>query len=224
MLRISILLFALVALLPTPGLAQTNTDPQWDFAVTTGLFEGGPHNDDPAGYYGDDWYAAARLGASVGRYWTRHLKTELEVMTSTEGTHYGARMATTSDGTSFPYGVQESYRWSQGSARVVWQLLENRWIHPYLLAGVTLDIVRERSFVAEQYRYLPSAPGVPSLREILVHEHRTGPDTVYRASLMAGGGAKLYMSANTFANAGILVTYAKPAQSVSLVLGFGLDF
>ena len=224
MLRIPILFFAIVALLPTTVLAQTPSDPKWDFAVTTGLFEGRPHGDDAAGYYGDEWYSAARLGASIGRYWTPHFKTEVEVMTSTEGMHYASRLATTSDGTTFPYGVQEYYRASQGSARAVWQLLDNRWIHPYLLTGVTVDVERQRTSITEQYRYLPAGPGLPSIRELLVREQTTGPQTVHRVGAMLGGGAKLYMSPNAFANTAVLVTYANPAKSVSFVVGLGLDF
>lgn len=224
MLRISKLLFVVMALLPDQALAQAANEPRWDFAVTTGLFEGQPHGDDDASYYGDDWYAAARLGVSVGRYWTNHFKTEVEVTTSTEGMHYAARQATTSDGTSWPYGVQEHYRVSQASVRAVWQLLDNRWIHPYFLAGVTVDAERKRTYIAEQYRYLPSAPGQPGLREVLARESRTSPETTYRTGAVVGGGAKLYMSANTFANAAVLVTYAKPAKSVSLVIGMGMDF
>lgn len=224
MLRVSIFVLVSLAALPIHALAQASSDPKWDFAVTTGLFEGQPHGDDEASYYGDDWYAAARLGVSVGRYWTRHFKTEVEVMTSTEGMHYAARHATTSDGTSWPYGVQEHYRVSQGSVRAVWQLLDNRWIHPYLLAGLTIDVERQHTYTAEQFRYLPSAPGQPSLRELVVREQRQGAKTVTRAGAIVGGGAKLYMSANVFANSALLVTYAKPAKSVSLVIGLGLDF
>jgi opacity protein-like surface antigen len=224
MFRISSLLFALIAMLPGRLHAQAPAEPQWDFAVTTGLFEGRPHGDDADSYYGDDWYGAARLGVSVGRYWTRHFKTEVEVMTSTEGMHYAARQVTTSDGTSWPYGVQEHYRLSQGSARAVLQLLDNRWIHPYLLAGITVDVERRHSYAAEQFRYLPGAPGQAGLRELVVREQRTDPDTNTRAGAIVGGGAKLYMSANAFANTAMLVTYARPAKSVSLILGFGLDF
>lgn len=223
MLRISILLFVFLAL-PGLTLAQATTEPKWDFAVTTGLFEGQPHGDDDESYYGDDWYAAARLGVSAGRYWTRHFKTEVEVMTSTEGMHYAMGQATTSDGASWPYGVQEFYRVSQGSARAVWQLLDNRWFHPYLLAGVTVEVERQRTFMAEQYRYLPGAPGQPSVRELVVREQRTDPETTTRVGAIVGGGAKLYMSANVFANSALLVTLARPARSVSLTIGVGLDF
>ena len=44
-------------------------------------------------------------GLSVGRYWTPNLKTEVEVMTSTEGLHYAQRMVTQADGGLWPYGA-----------------------------------------------------------------------------------------------------------------------
>ena len=117
---------------------------------------------------GNDWYSSARAGLSVGRYWTPNLKAEVEVMTSTEGMHYAQRMVTQADGGPWPYGAQEYFRLSQGSARVVWQMLENRLIHPYVLAGVTVDADRQWALVAEQYRYLsdgrPPARGCGSCR------------------------------------------------------------
>jgi len=69
---------------------------------------------------------AARLGASIGRYWSKHFKTEIEVMTSTEGMHYAARLATAADGSTWPYGVQEYYRLSQGSARAATERMSAR--------------------------------------------------------------------------------------------------
>ena len=51
---------------------------------------------------------------------------------------------------------------------MVWQMLENRLIHPYVLAGVTVDADRQWALVAEQYRYLsdgrPPARGCGSCR------------------------------------------------------------
>lgn len=223
MFRLPTLLFALLAMLPARGLAQTLAEPKWDFAVTTGLFEGRPGDDGPR-YYSDDWYGAVRGGISVGRYWTNHFKTEVEVMTSGEGRRYASREVRLPDGSSWPYGAQEYFRLSQGSARAVWQLLDNRWIHPYVLAGVSVDVEQRRALVDEQFRYLPSSPGVPSLREVLVREQITGPDTVQRTGIMVGGGAKLYFSPRAFANTAVLVTHTKPAKTVSFTLGLGLDF
>lgn len=224
MSRIPSLLFALFMLLPEGALAQSSDAPKWDFAITTGLFVGRPVSNEPS-YYGDNWYSAARAGLSVGRYWTPHIKTEVEVMTSGEGMRYSQRTASLPDGSTWPYGAQEYFRLSQGSARVVWQLLDNRWIHPYLLAGVSVDADRQRSVIEEQYRYLPTVDGRgPSTRELLVPRQSEGPETVHRVSAIVGAGAKLYVSPRAFANAAVLVTHARSARTVSLILGLGVDF
>lgn len=222
MSRTLALLFTLVTLLPPPSLAQTADPPKWDFSATTGLFSSRPATA-TTDRYGERWYSSVRAGVSVGRYWTPNLKTEVEVMTSAEGRRYASRTAILAGGTHWSYGAHEYFRASQGSARVVWQLLDNRWVHPYLLAGVALDADRQRAFVPEQYRYL-SDGRTPAIRHTLVPEQTEGPDTVYRVGAMLGAGAKLYFSPTVFANTALLVTHAKPAQTVSLVLGLGIDF
>lgn len=216
------LLFTLVTLIPSDGLAQTADPPRWDFSATTGLFSGRPATA-ATGHYGDRWYSSARAGLSVGRYWTPNLKTELEVMTSAEGMRYRSRTAILADGTHWSYGAHEYFRASQGSARVVWQLLDNRWVHPYLLAGVALDADRQHAFIPEQYRYLGDGR-TPATRQTLVPQQTEGPATVVRVGAMVGAGAKLYFSPTVFANTALLVTHAKPAKTVSLILGLGIDF
>jgi hypothetical protein len=222
MRRIPTLLFVLVLLPPSGAFAQQADTPKWDFSVTTGLFVGQPESDEPS-YYGDSWYHSARVGLSLGRYWTPHLKTELELMTSGEGMRYSQRTVALPDGTTWPYGVQEYFRVSQASARGVWQLLDNTWVHPYLVAGMSLDADRQHAIIAEQYRYTGDGRS-PGSRQLLVPQQTEGPDTVYRLGAMVGAGAKLYLSPNMFANTAVLVTHAKSAQAVSLILGFGLDF
>ncbi len=216
------LLFTLITLFSSLGLAQTAQPPQWDFSATTGLFSGRPATA-ATDHYGDRWYSSARAGISVGRYWTPNLKTEIEVMTSGEGRRYASRTAILADGTHWSYGAHEYFRASQGSARVVWQLLDNRWIHPYLLAGVAVDAARQHAFIPEQYRYLGDGR-TPAFRETLVPQQTEGPDTVYRVGAMLGAGAKLYFSPTVFANTALLVTHAKPAKTVSIILGLGIDF
>lgn len=222
MSRTLALLFTLVTLLPSPSLAQTADPPKWDVSATTGLFSSRPATA-ATDHYGDRWYSSARAGISVGRYWTPNLKTEVEVMTSAEGMRYASRTAILPDGTHWSYGAHEYFRASQGSARVVWQLLDNRWVHPYLLAGVALDADRQRAFIPEQYRYLGDGR-TPAIRHTLVPEQTEGPDTVHRVGAMLGAGAKLYFSPTVFANTVLLVTHAKPAKTVSLVVGLGIDF
>lgn len=220
--RTPTLLCALVLLLPAAVRGQSSEPPKWDFAVTTGLFEGRPGQEGPSSY-GDDWYTSARAAISVGRYWTPHLKTEAEVMTSGEGMRYAQRVATLPDHTLWPYGAQEYFRLSQGSARVVWQLLDNRWIHPYVVAGVTLDADRRHALIAEQYQY-PGDTRAPGIRRLVAPQQTEEAATDYRVGAMVGAGAKLYLSSRTFANTAVLVTHAKPFKTVSFILGLGLDF
>ena len=58
----------------------------------------------------------------------------------------------------------------------------------------------------------------------LVPQHTEGPVTVHRVGAMVGAGAKLYLSPRAFANTAVLVTHAKPMKTVSVLLGFGIDF
>ncbi|MDP2054403.1 MAG: hypothetical protein Q8N52_04350 [Acidobacteriota bacterium] len=90
-------------------------------------------------------------------------------------------------------------------------------------AGVAVDADRQRAFIPEQFRY--SSDGrTPAVRETLVPQQTEGPATVYLVGAMLGAGAKLYFSPTVFANTALLVTHAKPAKTVSLVLGLGIDF
>lgn len=96
--------------------------------------------------------------------------------------------------------------------RAVWQFFDNQWIHPYLLAGLSVDAVRKKA-----------AP-LPGSRVLAVQRRTEGPDTTLRAGLVAGGGAKLYFSSNVFANTTLLVTRSMSSTSVSWVAGLGMDF
>ena len=49
-------------------------------------------------------------------------------------------------------------------------------------------------------------------------------DDLLRGGVTVGGGAKFYMSKSAFFNAGAIGTYAKPAATISLIAGFGIDF
>lgn len=111
-------------------------------------------------------------------------------MTSGDVMRFAQRVAALPDGTWWPYGTQEHFRLTQGSARVVWQLFENRWIHPYLLAGIALDLERQRAIVAEHYHH---SPGGLTTRQSLVRQQTEGPATVHRVGAIVGAGAKLYL-------------------------------
>src|SRR5262245_53398466 len=84
-------LFVCVALisvvLASDAEAQTPTSPdvgRWDVAFVGGYLAARPDIEIQERYV-DNWYSAGQIGLIGGWYFTRHLKAEVEVSTSSEG-------------------------------------------------------------------------------------------------------------------------------------------
>ena len=157
------------------------------------------------------------------RYWTPHLKTEVEFGATGDGRRYIQRFATLPGSpTPYPYGAQEFVRLRQGSARVTWQFLDNQWIQPYLSAGVSVDEERSRTHVFSQVFY--PDPRNPATRVAGAPEHDEGPTTIHRAGVSLGGGAKWYVSPRVFIKTGAQIGLSRSTKSVSFLAGMGFDF
>ena len=210
-----------------PAFAQATVDqqlaepPRWDVNVSASLFNGRPGQ--VAGGYQEEWYFDGRYAASIGRFWTDHFKTELEIATTGEGRRF-TQISVPVPGRGYPYpvSIEEYRRLQQVSARAVWQFYDNAWVHPYLNAGFVADIDRVRRFSPDFY-YPPGDPRVGPV-EVARPEVNRDPKTDYRAGISFGGGSKFYFSPSVYANAGVQLTYARPASTVSLLAGFGVDF
>lgn len=174
-----------------------------------------PEVDEP--YY-QDWYAQGRYAGTIGFYITKHLKAELEHAWSGEG----SRMLldyTRVAGQPYPLQVEQSFQLQQTALRVVWQFRDNAWVHPYLGAGAVLDTEHQRLHIPPTYQ--PGPRGEP----LFVSGQRDFDDrTVHRGGVAISGGAKFYVSPRAFINAGAIVTYSKPAATVSWIAGAGVDF
>jgi hypothetical protein len=194
--------------------------PAWDVNFTAGLFEGRPSPSEER--YGDAWYYEGRYAIAAGHYWTENLETEVEFATTGEGRRYVNDYVVLPNGMIYPYGVEKLHRIQQGSARMVWQFLDNTWVHPYLSAGFVFEADRTRHRLPWG-SYHPNDPrgGPPQLVNNLIN---SGEVTDYRGGVTAGGGTKIYVSQNAYLNAGILSTYAKPSTTVTFLVGFGFDF
>ena len=215
---------AFSVLVPTLALAQpAATGPFWDVAITAGSING-ESTGGPEPGYGDDWHHAAEWRLSAGRYWTPHLKSEVELGTTGEGERYTQRLITApGSATRYPYTAQQFVRVRQGSARVTWQFLDNQWVHPYLSAGVSMDEERTRTHVYAPV-FAPD-PRNPATRVVVgTAEHDEPQRTIHRAGLVIGGGAKCYVSPSVFIKTGAQVTLSRPARSISFVAGMGIDF
>ena len=206
----------------TINTTQQLTMPRWDMAVTAGVFQANPKQTDE--HYGDDWYFQGRYGVSIGRFWTDHLKTELEFAATGEGTRYSQRYSTIPGVPPYyPINVQEHFQLTQVSGRVVWQFFENRWVHPYVFGGASFEAERQRVQIPEQYFYA-SDPRNPSTRIPISLGVDSGPETHYRAGAIAGIGTKVYMSPRSYFNTNLVMSQARPSRNVSFIAGFGWDF
>ena len=190
--------------------------PGWEAGASIALIEVNPEKVD-ATYY-DKWYARGRYAGSIARYWTEHLKTEYEYSWSGEASRF-VQDYVTLGGVQYPYGREEFHQLQQHSLRMVYQFGDNQWVHPYLSAGVVVDVDRQR--VKTPVTYQPNGRGGVILVQ---NPSDTGDQLRTQAGVTIGGGAKFYMTRNAFFNAGAIGTYTKPTRTISLVAGFGVDF
>jgi opacity protein-like surface antigen len=199
--------------------AESSPAPKkWDVSVTVAAAHMSPGESDTR--YWDDWYFAGRYAAAIGRYWTEHLKTEVEYARSGEDSIYfqdSGRVAET--GLTYPITLESFHRLEQLSARMTWQFGRNTWIHPYVSGGIVGDRERQRRHIAEQYGY-----PVGRERLLLTREFNSGPTREYRLGFSADAGAKFYVSRNAFIKSGVNFTFSGRARTFNLLAGFGMDF
>jgi hypothetical protein len=195
----------------------------WDVGATAGSFGSLPSI--PEQTYFDDWYFDFRQAVSIGRFWTEHVKTEVEFANTGEGSRYTQSYAQVPGvPPQYPIASEDSYRLRQVSARVVYQFFENAWAHPYVFGGMGLDIERLRTRVPEQYYYSSVDPRFPANRILITPAKETGPVTTWRAAGILGAGAKLYMTPRAYFNPAAITSFAEPSRTISFVAGFGFDF
>ena len=214
-------IFAILLSAPAASFAQDAGQPRWEVNASAGLFQGRP-TDDTRGW--DDWYSDGRYAASIGRYWTTHLKTEIEFAITGEGRRYTQQFVNV-PGLQVPYpvGVEVYHRLQQASTRAVWQFNDNAWVHPYLNVGVVYEIARTRQWSPEQFYYPPGDPRIVP-RVPLGNQFNGDPTTDRRVGFTVGGGSKFYFSPNAYINTGLQFSRAKPSTTVTLLAGLGLDF
>ena len=205
-----------------PGMVAAQTAsvsrPDWDLNFNIGVFGADPGERD---YPYHDWYADGRYAASIGYYWTEHLKTEFEFSHSGEGSRYivdYARVPGTGDVHTF--SVEGFHRIQQAAARVGWQFGHNTWVHPYVNAGYVFDIERRRYYSPVQYAFPPGARAPVLVRPELNQDR----GYVYRHGIGIGAGSKFYVVPQAYINTGVQWTYAIPAKTLTALVGFGVEF
>ncbi len=184
----------------------------------TGLLAGGP--DVPETFdslHHDEWYRTAQVAVVVGRRWSTHVKTELEISASGEGRQFGGYVVAVPN-VAYPVPVY-SERFTalrQVSGSFVWQFFDNEWVHPFVQAGVGVDFERVRTVTPEQYLLGP--------RGLLAEERREGPDTTARAAVVLGTGVKLYATPRLFVRSDARFGGTRRGLHAAFRVGLGVDF
>lgn len=169
------------------------------------------------------WYTAAKADATVGRYWTPNVKTELAI-----GTASGARIdggeRVPLPGSSFPYQRYREHRLRDTTTvglTAVYQFFDNQWVHPFVGAGVEL---------AREHHVAPALPEetvrfsttVPTLR---LPATPAIDAVTYSVRPLVSGGFKFYVSPRAFVRTEARTAFtAEGPVAVQWFGGIGFDF
>lgn len=203
-------LFVTLFLLSRPAFAQRS----WDFTAGTGGWWGRPDGADTAEPYDDEWFGTWTGSVSLGRYWTEHIKTEVDATFTSEGERYIVRQV------QFPgeraprfFTVNQQHQERSVAALMTLQAGRNWWVHPFLQGGVSVDWDEVRS--EEFPPFITGSPpiGLP-----------TSPETKTVARGIVAGGAKFYMTERAFFRADVRTSFGNGATHVQFRTGFGVDF
>lgn len=165
------------------------------------------------------WHGDAYFGIDVGWYWTEHLKTSIEVATTTESTVYSSGPVVF-DGRV----TSGSSRHEVGSSRVSlsqrYQFGHNQWFHPHLGGGI--EIVREtRSSIDEPIFFYDQ---VTRQSRVLREGRPRVDDAEVRALGQLSTGFKGYLSRKVFFLADLRVMFTSRPEEVLTRVGVGVDF
>ena len=170
----------------------------------------------------DHWYSVPAVEGTVGHYWAPHFKTEFEVGTAAEGTIDGEADVPV-PGRSYPYYRyrQHKLRETTAGTTAIYQFFDNRWVHPFVGAGI--EVARERhvadSLPAGTVRVSTAVPTLflPAVPAI---------DTVtYSVRPVLGGGFKFYVTPRAFVRTEFRTSIAAGQRAAMQWRGgIGFDF
>jgi len=210
------LVFTRSAAAQTISLVPADT-PRWDVGGTVGWL--GRTERSAVGTFRDGtWLNAGSFGASLAYHWNPHLIVEGEVATSSSASFYSLESVAVS-GRSTPTFLSREHhvKTTGGSASIVYQFFENRWVHPFLTAGV--ESVRNRDRI-ETFAPLPT-PAAPFSVPTIASETKTA-DAVRP---LFGGGFKFYVTERAFIRTDVRFAFDGPGlASTTWRSGIGVDF
>jgi hypothetical protein len=168
----------------------------------------------------NDWYNRSAFGgASVGWYWTDHLKTEVDGGVSSRVRVRSTDVLSDSRLQQITY---EDYRFATRRLGVAqqYQFGHNVWFHPWVSAGV--------DFTWEQ---IDESEGPIYIYDNVTRQSRTEPGegalprrTEFTARPFTALGFKTYMAARTFFRTDLKFVFRGGVDEVLVRFGLGVDF
>ena len=169
----------------------------------------------------DRWEGSMFVGAGIARYWTPHLKTDIEAAWTSPAASETYEDLTLGGVSTFARAHRRSrdVRLAVGQS---FQFGRNAWAHPYLGAGA--DIVWRRSVLdrpAQQaYPYGVPARGQPSVQ---IPALRTSTSELIGVPFVKTG-VKMYASERMFFVTELKLGFAPDLDHALWKLGMGMDF
>jgi hypothetical protein len=191
---------------------------RWDFATQVGWF-GGNKSDIAPDW--NNWYDAASFDVSGGYYWSPHLKFEVGVSTTAQGTLFVQQQVEVFPG-ALPYFRSQEHRFRATSvgAGLIYQFFQNSWFHPFVGGGVAVVHEAERAQVSQPtvfFRDAQTRVVVPPTPPIDRESTSARP--------FASLGFKAYVSPRAFIRTDLRVAASRErAESVEWRAGVGFDF
>ena len=137
-MRLAAAIFLLVS---SAGAAQAQTAPvlpRNEAVASLGWFGADYHHE---GEYGNGWHPSLLAGVGAGRYWTDHLKTEVEAAWLSRVHTYAYERATI-DGVTAEIASEYKFHTTKLSVAQVYQFGRNAWVHPFIGTGTDVDWLR----------------------------------------------------------------------------------
>jgi opacity protein-like surface antigen len=214
---------ALVVVLAFAGSARADDEPRTPLSRGDVHFVIGWQNLEgrqPQASRGNQWINSIFWGgAGAGRYWTDHLKSQVDIGAGSEGDQY--RYATTIvEGQ--PTGSSSRFNVSGRSVALAqhYQFFRNQWIHPYVGGGAAI----ERLTTTERHEPVTIYDSVARQPRVVLPQRTEGPTSRTRVTPFATTGFKAYMTRRAFFTSDVRVMVDHGIDEVLFRFGFGTDF
>jgi len=214
-----------VALFPaSPAMAQRAISlvppdsPRWDVAGSAGWL-GQTRTRSNGPFVDDIWLNAGAVAGSIGFQWAPHLKLTGDIATSSNGRFYTYEPVTVPGRPAPIYrSLEHGVRTTAASGSVAYQFFDNRWVHPFVAAGV--EIAQEHDRIES---ILQPILGPDGRADVPIPSIETRTTTAVRPT--SGGGFKFYVAERAFVSTDIRFSFDRRGLvSSSWRSGVGFDF